>query len=413
MFIESQKFEGWELLPVRFDDLGQSGVTLERPGLQRMLRACVDGQIDRVVVWKLDRLTRKLEDWARLAEFFEQVGVELTLAGQALDGAGLSVTHFVQHVLASFAEYERELIGERLRDARAGRRALGLRASGRVLFGYGVDGATRQLVPDAAESAVVRKMFERAARGSSAAEIARWLNAAGHTTRGTNSRAGGQWSGRTVLQLLRNPVYLGKRRVDDELIAAGHPALVDSKTAERADLAIGTRQTSNSGPRQRLLASEDDPYMLRGILHCGDCGRPMTTSSSKAVSLKRPNAHPRYYRCRGTATRAACKPPVQVAAAKTEADVLAMLRDSNIIAVQSPHVAALLGALRPHGRRMTRADRTAWVRRLLWSAEWKPRSERLTFVFDEIGVEQLLEDDTSQVVDGLPVVPKAGRIRRG
>lgn len=84
-------------------------------------------QFDRVVVWKLDRLTRSVQDWTKLAEFFERTGVEITLAGQALDGAGLSVTDFVQHVLASVAEYERELIGERLRDARAARRALGLR----------------------------------------------------------------------------------------------------------------------------------------------------------------------------------------------------------------------------------------------------------------------------------------------
>lgn len=405
MFIESQKFEGWELLRARFDDLGQSGATLERPALQRLLRACVDGQIDRLVVWKLDRLTRKLEDWARLAEFFEQVGVEITLAGQALEGAGLSVTHFVQHVLASFAEYERELIGERLRDARAGRRALGLRASGRVPFGYEVDEATRQLVPDAAESVVVREMFERAAHGSSATEIARWLNDAGHTTRGTSRRAGGPWSGRTVLQLLRNPVYLGKRRVGDQLIAAAHPAIVESKLAERSDLAIGARRTSDNRPRQRLLASQDDPYMLRGILRCGGCGRAMTTSASKPVSLKRPNAHPRYYRCRGTAMAAACKPPVQVPAQKTETSVIAMLRDPHVIAVQSPHVAALVKALRPRWRSMPRSQQTEWLRRVLWSVEWKPKSERLNLLFDEIGIEQLLEDEPLQLEAGLPVIP--------
>jgi hypothetical protein len=90
-----------------------------------------------------------------------------------------------------------------------------------------------------------------------------------------------------------------------------------------------------------------------------------------------------------------------------------MLRDPNRITAQSPHVAALLGALRPRWRSMPRAEQTEWLRRLLWSAEWKPRSERLNLLFDEIGAEQLLEDDTSQVVDGLPVVPKAGGIRRG
>lgn len=218
MFIESQKYEGWERVRQRvrqrFDDVGESGASLERPALQRLMKACVAGQADRVVVWKLDRLTRSVQDWAKLAEFFEQTGVELTLAGQALDGAGLSVTHFVQHVLASFAEYERELIGERLRDARAARRALGLRASGRVPYGYEVNPRTRQLVPHSEESKIVLRIFERAAAGEKASEIASWLNVGGHRTKGTARRPGGLWSGRTVLQLLRNPVYLGKRRAD-------------------------------------------------------------------------------------------------------------------------------------------------------------------------------------------------------
>src|SRR5690606_39790219 len=125
------------------------------------------------------------------------------------------------------------------------------------------------------------------------------------------------------------------------------PPIVDSTLAERADRAIGARRTSRNRPRRRLLASQNDPYMLCGILRCGGCGRPMTTSASKPVSLARPNAHPRYYRCRGTATQAACKPPVQVPAAKTEAAVIAMLRDPDMIAARSRHVAALLKALRP------------------------------------------------------------------
>lgn len=335
------------------------------------MKACVAGQVDRVVVWKLDRLTRSVQDWTTLAEFFEQTGVELTLAGQALDGAGLSVTHFVQHVLASFAEYERAIIGERLRDARAARRALGLRASGRVPYGYEVNPRTRQLVPHAEESVVVRQIFERAGAGMKATEIVGWLNDDGHRTKGTARKPGGLWTGRTVLQLLRNPVYLGKRRVDGELIAAAHEALVDQQTADPVDLAIGSRRTTRSRSRQRLLPYSDDPYMRRGILYCGGCGRPMTTSSSKAVSLKRPNAHPRYYRCRGTATQPAGKPPVQVAAAKIEQEVLALLRDRDLIARQPEAVAAFLDALRSGWKSMSRPQTTEVVRRLVWRVTWK------------------------------------------
>lgn len=336
-----------------------------------------------------------MQDWTKLAEFFEQAGVELTLAGQALDGAGLSVTHFVQHVLASFAEYERELIGERLRDARAARRALGLRASGRVPYGYEVNPRTRQLVPHAEESKIVRQIFERAAAGKQATEIARWLNEAGHPTKGTARKAGGLWSGRTVLQLLRNPIYLGWRRVNGELIAAAHEALVDAQTADRVELAIGSRRTTRSRARQRLLPYSDDPYMLRGVLYCGGCGRPMTTSSSKAVSIKRPNAHPRYYRCRGTAAQPACKPPVQVAAAKIEQEVLVLLRDKNLIAGQTESVAAFLDALHLQWKSMGRPQTTEVIRRLIWRATWKPNQGRVELELDEIAIGSLLDGSPS------------------
>jgi hypothetical protein len=91
-----------------------------------------------------------------------------------------------------------------------------------------------------------------------------------------------------------------------------------------------------------------------------------------------------------------------------ETSVIAMLRDPNMIATQSPHVAAVLKALRPRWRTMPRAEQTQWLRRLLWSAEWKPKTERLNLLFDEIGIEQLLEDEPLQIEAGLPVIPARG-----
>lgn len=117
--------------------------------------------------------------------------------------------------------------------------------------------------------------------------------------------------------------------------------------------------------------------MLRGILYCGGCDRPMATSSSKAVSLKRPNAHSRYYRCRGTATQPACKPPVQVAAAKIEQEVSALLRDRNRIASQLEAVAAFVDVLRSEWKSMGQPQTTEVVRRLVWRATWKPKEGAL------------------------------------
>lgn len=119
----------------------------------------------------------------------------------------------------------------------------------------------------------------------------------------------------------------------------------------------------------------------------------MTTSSSKAVSIRRPNAHPRYYRCRGTATQPACKPPVQVAAAKVEQDVLDQLMDEDVVARQPEAVAALLDALRSEWKPMSRPQTTELLRRLVWRATWKPRQGRAELEFDEIAIRSLLDDD--------------------
>jgi Recombinase len=127
-----------------------------------------------------------------------------------------------------------------------------------------VNPRTRQLVLHSEESNIVRQICEQAATGEKATEIARWLNDRGHRTKGTARKPGGLWTGRTV-QLLRNPVYLGKRRVDGELITGAHEALIDQETAARVDAAIGGRRTTKSRSRQRLLSYSYDPYMLRGI----------------------------------------------------------------------------------------------------------------------------------------------------
>jgi len=161
-YVRAMQYEGWVALDERFDDLGVSGGSLERPALRRLLSWCVKGRVDVVVV-------------------------------------------------TSLSEFERDIISERLREAKGRARARGRRAAGRVPLGYVADPNTRQLVIDEDEAALVRAFFERCAAGESGAAIAAWANAAGHRTKVHGGKGGTKWTGRSVLQVVRNPIYLGRR----------------------------------------------------------------------------------------------------------------------------------------------------------------------------------------------------------
>ena len=157
-FIAARRMEGWLVLPERFDDEGESGSTLERPALDRLLERIEEGGVDRVMIYRLDRITRSLMDWVKLAETLKRHNVSLSAtSGEGLDGADGALVQLVANVLATFAEFERGMIRECLRDARAAKRQRGLRSAGLVPFGFTSAQATRQLKPLAPECDVVRR----------------------------------------------------------------------------------------------------------------------------------------------------------------------------------------------------------------------------------------------------------------
>lgn len=141
-------------LDERFDDLGVSGGSLERPALRRLLSWCMQGRVDVVLVTSVDRLARKMSDWVRLNDWLKQAGIELVIL-QGAGGARGPLAELVYNVTASLAEFERDLIRERLREAKGRARARGRRAAGRVPLGYWADPNTRQLVVDSREGARV------------------------------------------------------------------------------------------------------------------------------------------------------------------------------------------------------------------------------------------------------------------
>ena len=156
-YIASQKHEGWELLPDRYDDGGISGGHLERPSLQRLMQAVDEKRVDQIVVYKIDRLTRSLADFAKLVERLDQAEASFVSVTQSFNTA-TSMGRLTLNVLLSFAQFEREVTAERIRDKIAASKRKGLWMGGNVPLGYEADGRTLKINEE--EAATIRTLYE-------------------------------------------------------------------------------------------------------------------------------------------------------------------------------------------------------------------------------------------------------------
>src|SRR6476469_5137057 len=179
-YIASQKPEGLVLVPDRFDDGGVSGATLERPALKKLLADIESKRVDVVVVYKIDRLSRALMDFAKLVDVFDRNSVTFVSVTQSFNTT-TSMGRLTLNILLSFAQFEREVIGERIRDKFAASRKKGMWMGGNPPLGYDVK--DRKLVINTGEAAVVRSIFERFVRVGSATTLARSLAAEGVGTK--------------------------------------------------------------------------------------------------------------------------------------------------------------------------------------------------------------------------------------
>ena len=179
-YIASQKSEGWVALPDHYDDGGISGGTLERPALKRLLRDIEAGLLDVVVVYKIDRLSRSLTDFAKLVDVFKRHNVTFVSVTQQFNTT-TSMGRLTLNILLSFAQFEREVIGERIRDKFAASRKKGLWMGGWPPLGYEVE--NRRLVVVEREATLVRRIFDSFAKTGSALSVARELNRVGEVTK--------------------------------------------------------------------------------------------------------------------------------------------------------------------------------------------------------------------------------------
>ncbi|MBI1218211.1 MAG: recombinase family protein [Rhodobacteraceae bacterium] len=238
-YIASQRHEGWRLLPERYDDGGLSGGTLERPALQRLLAAIAAGRIDMIVVYKIDRLTRALTDFAKLVERFEAARCSFVSVTQAFN-TSTSMGRLTLNVLLSFAQFEREVTAERIRDKIAASKRKGLWMGGLTPLGYDADPdpSIRGLVVNPAEAETVRRLFALyddlgcLRKVEDEADRLGFRSKLRHFSTG-RSRGGARLTRGMIHHLLTNPVYLGRIRHKDRVWPGRHAAIVDEALWER------------------------------------------------------------------------------------------------------------------------------------------------------------------------------------
>src|SRR3954462_3353951 len=277
-FIRSQRHEGWVCLPQSYDDGGFSGGTMDRPALQQLLSDIQAGKVDVVVTYKIDRLTRSLADFAKITEILEARGVSFVSVTQQFNTT-TSMGRLTLNVLLSFAQFEREVAGERIRDKIAASKKKGWWMGGMPSLGYRVE--DRKLIVIPAEAETVREIFGRYVALGSVRLLQQELEARGITSKSWTSSTGRHWGGKPIARgalylLLQNRIYRGEIVHKEQHYPGEHQAIVDPELWELAQAKLAANAVERStGERAK------NPSLLTGLLFDGDGNRMTPTHAVK------------------------------------------------------------------------------------------------------------------------------------
>ncbi|WP_207792060.1 recombinase family protein [Siccirubricoccus phaeus] len=357
-FIASQRAEGWVLVPDRYDDGGVSGATLERPALQRLLRDIEAGRVDVVVVYKIDRLSRSLMHFAKLVEVFDANNVTFVSVTQSFNTT-TSMGRLTLNILLSFAQFEREVIRERVQDKIAASKARGMWMGGSVPLGYEV--RDRKLVVNEAEAARARRVFELFAETGSGVEAVRRLR-----TEGVLTKTGRPFDKGALYRLLNNATYLGEVTHKGKVYPGEHQAIVPQELWDRvhAILQESPRVRANQNRRQTLA-------LLRGLIF-GPDGRAMSPTHTR----RRGRLY-RYYVSQAVLKGESSDCPVRrLPAAEIEAAVVDQVR---ALLRQPEVVVGTWRAARAEAPDLTEAETLATLERLdpLWDELFPAEQARI------------------------------------
>ena len=290
-FIASQRGKGWQLVPERFDDGGFTGANMERPALKRLLAAVETRQINCVVVYKVDRLSRSLLDFARMMELFDRYGASFASVTQNFNTTD-SMGRLTLNILLSFAQFEREIISERTSDKMCAARKRGKWIGGHPVLGYDIDQQARRLVVNPGEAHQVRSIFDLYLDHGAMLPVLQELDRYGWRTKQWTTQTGQVRGGKPFTKsllygLLTNAIYTGRVNHKGTLYPGEHEAIIARATWEQVQDTLDRNGRTNGGGTKNRYGA-----LLRGLLFCVPCGEPMChTYSAKGVKRYR------YYVC--------------------------------------------------------------------------------------------------------------------
>ncbi|MFH1283837.1 MAG: recombinase family protein [bacterium] len=290
-YIKSQKAVGWEIYPERYDDPAYSGGDMERPAIRRLLNDARLKKFDVVVVYKVDRLSRSLRDFVKIMEVFEKYGVSFVAVTQHFDTSS-SMGRLTLNILLSFAQFEREIDSERIRDKRAAQARRGKWLGGYPIIGYDLDYTNKKTVTNDSEKALVKQMFDTYAKVRSLSKAAKILNNMGYRTKEWKNKkdnivGGFNFNKANLVRYLKNPRYIGKIPFNGELFQGEHEALVDERLFSKVQKILKENDALNSSGNE-----DSHGFLLKGLVKCSNCGSAMTPNFAYSKSKKY-----FYYKC--------------------------------------------------------------------------------------------------------------------
>ena len=326
-YIASQIANGWKCLPQRYDDGGFSGGNMERPALKQLLNDVKAGKIDIICVYKLDRLSRSLLDFMKLAEMLEQHNVSFVSVTQDIN-TSTSAGRMMLNILMTFSEFERAVIAERILSSVAGAKKRGKYCGGTPVLGYDADSEKKKLFINHDEAKVVKLIFARYIELGSARDVARELNKKGLKTKKWKSKrdkihGGVDFTPDAIYRTLSNPLYIGRVRHHDKNYPGEHEAIIDKELWDQVQKHIAANRKAYGYVKKKI----ESPF--KGLLKCGYCGGSLGISYTRKKSRRYT-----YYICIKNTNKADCDCPLASVPAG-EADKMILSQLSSIIRTPS------------------------------------------------------------------------------
>jgi site-specific DNA recombinase len=401
-FIKSQTGEGWRLVKTAYDDGGLSGGTMERPALQRVLGDINQGLIDVVVVYKVDRLTRSLADFAKMVEVFAAYGVSFVAVTQQFNTT-TAMGRLTLNVLLSFAQFEREVTGERIRDKIAASKRKRMWIGGVVPLGYDV--CDRHIVIDEREAETVRFIFRRYLEFGCVRLLKEDLDRCGVASKRRTSKTGTESGGHSLSRgalyaLLSNPIYVGEIRHKNLRHPGQHQSIVDRAVWEGTQQQL---QEHRVRTKSRDASSEKSPLIGRLVDENGD---GLTPSHARKGERKYRNYVSRNLSAQGLVpSRVGWRLPareiedrVATAVGEMLGDESAVLEAAQKTEIDSSQVDRVLHAARTWRRRLqSEAEQTSAIAALVDRVELKSDGIRVSIKLPLAGAEKSRAELPEQV----------------